>query len=72
MIKVSGFQNDNQADQELLKHRYGRKLIKLRKKMAKKGKLVEFQIHHDNWCPFLSGGYCTCDAEVTIMPGRFN
>jgi hypothetical protein len=74
MIKVSEFQNDNQAEQELLKHGYGRKLLKLYKKVAKKGRIIDIQVRHHDYCPFYNGtgDYCTCDADVSVMPSRFN
>jgi hypothetical protein len=68
MIKVSGFTDYSQAEQELLKHRYGRKLLKLYRKFAKKNKIVDIHVEHYDWCPFLNRtGYCTCDAKVSVM-----
>jgi hypothetical protein len=49
------------------KHRYLDKLAALHRLGAfKPGTVTRTEIYHDGWCPRLSGGVCSCDADVRI------
>lgn len=34
----------------------------------KRGELTHLIIRHDDWCPFLRGGDCTCNPDVEYVP----
>lgn len=53
------------------RHNYYAKVAPLLATLPPTG-LTEVQILHDDWCAIHKGGYCDCDPDVRVIPGRTN
>ena len=55
--------------QEYLKQPYIKKILFMRGQL-RPGRLVRVDIRHDDWCPALRGGLCSCSPDVALLAER--
>ena len=60
---------------ENMRHLYVRKLARLRRRGVLHDEMGDhhvIDIKHDDWCPALKDGYCTCDCFIFLDGKRVN